>query len=272
MLGTTPSFQEISDQYFSNFWTIQGLASLGFFLFNWALSWNHATPWHEMTWSHWRTQTIPAFLWSCLSAGGVFLLFLATTPFQYFGSGWSWTEAPWSALNWLTRSAALIGMALGEEWVFRKVLFEDLRRLLRTRLHHFSADRLAILITALLWTGTRTWHQSLGISQTVSLLFLGIWLASRVWQGRSYLEGAAILGAFAWIFQAFFSLPLMGHEFSGIWIFKFPSTSGPWSPWPRWISGGAGGPLSSVLLQLFLLGAIIKIHWKAMASWLRSSP
>jgi hypothetical protein len=60
-----------------------------------------------------------------------------------------------------------------------------------------------------------------------------------------------MLGGAAMVFQVLFSLPVLGHEFTGFWIIKYRSDH-----LLHFVSGGAGGPLSSSVIQL------------ALASWL----
>ena len=74
-----------------------------------------------------------------------------------------------------------------------------------------------------------------------------------------------MLAASALVFQGFFSLPLLGQEQTGLWLLKFsPASSPSSSAFPelmRFVSGCAGGPAASGILQLFLLTALARILW-----------
>jgi hypothetical protein len=168
----------------------------------------------------------------------------------------SWEEGFWPLLSCISRAIAWLAWAFAEEWVFRKVLLEKLR----TR---YSAW-ISILIVTALWTLTRSWHQGLGLNQTITLILLGMALGLSVCQGRSYLTGAAILGTSTLIFQVLFSLPVLGQDFTGIWIIKFRAEN-----LLQLVSGGPGGPLSSAFLQL-ALASWIAFNWKIV--WTPKSP
>jgi hypothetical protein len=264
MLDSTPGVQEIADQYFANYWTIQGWGSLAFFLLSWGLSISNPTPWNEMNGKFWKAQVAPNFLRAAAGATLFILTLMAFTPFQYLGPGFSWTDGPWGVLNWASRSIAWWGWALGDELVFRKLLLPRLRDLFRSH-----AETLAIVITTALWVLTRSLHQPLGWSQTLTLTLLGLILGLRVTRGRHYLGGAALLAGSTWVFQALFSLPLLGQEYPGIWMIKFSSAWADSHPWLRLLSGGAGGPGASALLQLFLLGVLVRILWTTPRGSLR---
>lgn len=263
MLDSNPGVQEIADQYFASFWTIQGWASLGFFLLLWGFSVVNPTGWSEMTASVWKSEVLPTFLKSAAAAAAFLTLLMVVSPFLNLGPGFSWTDAPWTALGWLARSTAWIGWALGDELVFRKLLLSRVRKLLR-HLHprgHSISDILAVALVTAIGVFTRAWRQHLGWSQTLTLTLLGLVLGLRVIKGRSYLTGAALVAGFAWVFQSLFGLPLLGHDGIGIWIIKFPSSIDDSLSWLRLLSGGAGGPASSALLQLFLAGTVLRFLW-----------
>ncbi|MBU6376117.1 MAG: hypothetical protein KGQ59_08990 [Bdellovibrionales bacterium] len=272
MLSSSPSVQEIADQYFVNFWTIQGWGSLSFFLLTWGLSMSNPVPWLEMTRSFWISNVLPAFLKATVASAAFICALIFVAPSQYLGPGFSWTDAPWTVFNWLLRSFAWWGWALGDELVFRKLLLSRLIRIGHSSSFSLSLSKysgwIAVAIVTALWVITRTWNQDLGLSQTLTLVLLGLLLGARVLDGRHYLVGAAFLAAAAWVFQSLFSLPLFGHEFPGIWIVKFSSVVGE-SLWPRLLSGGAGGPLASALLQLFLLLSVVRILWTTHRESLR---
>jgi len=256
VMDATPRFNEIADLYFTNYWTIQGWAAGLFLLVNAGLTVGRAASWPEFHWSNIKIKVLPLVLRTGIAALGWVLLMLWVTPAQFLGPGFSWEEGFWPLLSCISRAIAWLAWAFAEEWVFRKVLLEKLR----TR---YSAW-ISILIVTALWTLTRSWHQGLGLNQTITLILLGMALGLSVCQGRSYLTGAAILGTSTLIFQVLFSLPVLGQDFTGIWIIKFRAEN-----LLQLVSGGPGGPLSSAFLQL-ALASWIAFNWKIV--WTPKSP
>ena len=53
-------------------------------------------------------------------------------------------------------------------------------------------------------------------------------------------------------FQPLSSLPLFGSDFQGLLLIRYESGLSGEPDWFRWVTGGAGGPLSSVSLQMLL--------------------
>lgn len=255
MISSSPKFNEIADLYFTNSWTVQGWAAGLFLLLNIGLTVGRPAQWLEFNRNHLKTKILPMVL---RTAAGALIWVLLThwlTPSQFLGPGFSWEEGLWATLIFVSRTVAWIGWACGEEWIFRKVLLERARS-------HFAKHRLgdwaAIGITTALWVLTRCWGYHLGVNQTLTLVLLGTILGLRASRGGSYLEGAAIVGVAAAIFQVLFSIPVLGQDFTGAWIIKYRS-----GELLQLVSGGAGGPLSSAAIQLALIGWILfKLDWK----------
>lgn len=250
MMGSRPQFNEIADLYFTNYWTIQGWAALLFLLVNIGLSVGRSTSWPEFHWPHLRGRTLPLVGKTLLACGLWILVTSWLTPSQFLGPGSSWEEGFWPLLSYFSRAVAWMGWAVSEEFVFRKVLLERMRR-------HFK-DAAAIAAVTLLWILTRSWHQNLGVNQTLTLVLVGTALGLAACRGHSYLNGAAILGTAAMFFQVLFSLPVLGQDFTGVWIIKYRAED-----LLQLVSGGPGGPLSSSFVQLALASWIIfKLDWK----------
>lgn len=265
MIDSKPGIQEIADQYSLNFWTIQGLGSFSYFLLCWGLSISRPLPWPELNISLWRMDLFPTLIRAVIAAVLFVMLLMLLSPFESLGPGLSWSVAPWGVLNWATRSLAWFGWALGDELVFRKFLLDHLRIGFQKStgpkiLRRFS-EEFALGSSTVLWILTRSWHEPLGWTQTSTLFLLGLILGSQVLRGRHYLVGAAWLAGSSWTFQCLFSLPLLGHDHTGLWLIRFSSPeTGSFSGF-RLIHGGAGGPGASLLLQFILFVLLLKILW-----------
>jgi hypothetical protein len=251
MMDSAPKFTEIADLYFNNYWTVQGWAGLLFFLFNFGLTVGRQAHWPELSARNWRGTLLPTLIKTILGSVLWVLLTLWLTPSQFLGPGFSFEEGLWSALNCVIRALAWLGWAVGEEWVFRKVALERLKKILAASLGPRATEWATVLGITFLWVLTRSWHQQLGLNQTLTLSLVGLALGFYSFRGGSYLNGAAILGGATLSFQVLFSLPVLGHEFTGFWIIKYRS-----SDLLHFVSGGAGGPLSSAILQLGLVSWI----------------
>jgi hypothetical protein len=182
MLDGAPPFHEISDQYFAQYLTFQGVAGLLAFLLGWGLSASRPSAWAPFSVARWRTDFWLPFSRGALLAASFLVLLLVLAPFQYLGSGLSWADAPWDFLNTVARSIACVGWALGDEWVFRHLLLERARRF-SFRFAEFGA----VALTTGLWVLTRSWGQHLGWSQITTLALLGSFLALRVIRGASHI-------------------------------------------------------------------------------------
>ncbi|MFN7684264.1 MAG: type II CAAX prenyl endopeptidase Rce1 family protein [Oligoflexia bacterium] len=252
MGGTTPRFNEIADLYFNNYWTVQGWAALLFFLFNFGLIVGRQAHWPELSRRNLLNRFFPLVLKTVMASVVWVMLTLWLTPSQFLGSGFPVEESFWSGFNCLVRGVAWLGWAVGEEWVFRKALLERVQKAIPQRF-------LAILIVTALWVLTRSWHQHLGMNQTLTLILAGLALGLHASHGGSYLQGAALLGGTTLAFQVLFSLPVLGHEFTGFWIIKYRSDSLPSlsNHLLHLVSGGAGGPFSSSVLQLGMIGWLV---------------
>ncbi len=247
MMDASPRFNEIADLYFNNYWTVQGWAALLFYLFNFGLTVGRQAHWPELSQRNLVHRALPQLMKASVASAAWVLLTFWITPSQFLGPGFSFEGGVWAAFSCLLRAGAWVGWAVGEEWVFRKVLLDRAKRLFAGR----GGDLAAIATVTALWILTRSWHQHLGINQTLTLILAGLALGLHAVRGGSYLAGAAMLGGAAMVFQVIFSLPVLGHEFTGFWIIKYRSDH-----LLHFVSGGAGGPLSSSVIQL------------ALASWL----
>jgi hypothetical protein len=258
MKDTAPKFNEIADLYFNNHWTIQGLAILLFYLFNFGLTVGRQAHWPELGARNLKQILLPFLLKTVGASIFWVLLTLWLTPSQFLGPGFSFEEGLWSAFNCLIRAVAWLGWAVGEEWVFRKVLLEKAKIWFGRHEKRIGGPLVvgvaSILAVTLLWILTRSWHQQLGLNQTLTLFLAGTALGLNVIRGGSYLKGAVLLGGATLSFQTLFSLPVLGHDFTGFWIIKYHSDH-----LLHLVSGGAGGPLSSSILQL------------AIASWIAAN-
>jgi hypothetical protein len=80
---------------------------------------------------------------------------------------------------------------------------------------------------------------------------------------RSISEGEFARGAGVWagllvVFHPLVSLPVFGNDVQGVVLIKYQESAESVSEAFRMLTGGAGGPLSSVALQVFFLAEVIQ--------------
>jgi uncharacterized membrane protein YhaH (DUF805 family) len=94
----------------------------------------------------------------------------------------------------------------------------------------------------------------LGWMHLLTLFLLSITLSVRQLNDRNFTRGAGFWCGLLVLFQPVFSLPLLGNDFSGIFLVKYqaPSTA------LRLFSGGEGGPLAGFAFQFLLLIEILR--------------
>jgi hypothetical protein len=88
----------------------------------------------------------------------------------------------------------------------------------------------------------------------LTVFLLSITLSVRQLNDRSFTRGAGFWCGLLVIFQPVFSLPLLGNDFSGVFLVKYqaPTTA------LRLFSGGEGGPLAGFAFQFLLLIEILR--------------
>jgi hypothetical protein len=236
--GHPATFEEINDAFSNNEITFIGL-SAGCFLFllkSLAPLIEASTSETELKFSFRdiRDEYFPGFLQGALLALSIVAGLLLTGCVRYVGFFVQIEDAGLAVLGIVLRVIALIAIGLCEEYLFRRVS---------------RTVPVQIGILALLFSVVKLAQFDLSWMHFATLFLLSTALSARRSQEKSFLPGAGFFSALLIVFHPLLSLPILGSDFSGIFLLKYQ----PQAFVPAAISGGAGGPLSSLALQAILL-------------------
>lgn len=266
-ISPTARFQDISDAFSSNEVSLMGLSSLLFVgLLYWLNPITNTSLTHLFTRDRIEKKFLPGFVRGAIFAGGIVFFFLLTGIYKYLGYFIQFDEAPLELANVVLRMSALGVLAYCEGYIFH----HKISQALKGRMPDLS---LAIL-TALLYSGIKILQFDLGLMQLVSLYLISICLFYRSSNKDLSFEGQFARGAGFWaailiVLHPVLSLPIFGNDFSGLLLVRYDSTffehhlgitagmAGLTQEQlillVRFLSGGAGGPLSSFTFQLVLI-------------------
>lgn len=258
--GVKPKLSELSDAFSSTEIFIVGIGSLLF----------------TLTLRHWKAGAVPpndgffspkqlgALLIPGFFRGGILatelvIVFLFVGVYRYIGILFGIDEAPLVLLGFLIRVIGLTLMAYCEEYLFRE-------RLLRNLEAHLPAPIAAIAVS-LAYCGIKAIQFDPGILQSATLFLLSLSLCARTKTHGGFTFGAGFWTGLLVVFHALLGLPVLGVEYSGILLIEhewlrntsnpsfFIAVLDPQSA--RFFIGGAGGPLSSLILQMWFCAQIL---------------
>jgi hypothetical protein len=258
-------FQEIVDTSSSNQVIFVGLASLAFLIFltqiNPVLIVSRSEVWSA---HQFEELFYPAFLRGAILSATMVLLFLGLGYYRYVGF-FIQSDTPLLAiLTLFARFLAVLSMVYAEEFVFRKKFLS----LLKNHMHPLQV----IGITALLFTLAKAFQFHLGWAHLFTLSLLGCALGLRAYISNEFGTGAGLLAGFLVATYCLFSIPILGNESQGLLLLKYQIRFDIESPAIRLFTGGSGGLLSSVALQLVLMGDIGIHFFKNKKMILSSAP
>lgn len=253
-LNFSPRYQDISEVFSSNEVTVMSLAALIFIIMLFLLR-----PLTSITFNQVVNRTfiekdfLPGFLQGAALATGLVLLFLLLDTHKNLGYLISFQDAPLELLNILFRIFALLVLAYAEEYLFRQKLITAFSESSKK----FSPVATATIVT-LFYLCVKMIQFDLSILHLINLALLSFTLSLRSLNG-SFARGAGLWAGMLTIFHPILSLPIFGNDFSGVLLVKY-QTINSLSPdtLRRLLTGGAGGPLSSLTLQLILLADILR--------------
>jgi hypothetical protein len=253
--GKHPRFEDISESFGANELTIMGLGALLFVLILHAFYPLTSTTRAEVfTPARLEKYFVPGFAHGATLAAGVTLAFVLSGHYRYLGSFIQFDEAPLAGLTVLVRILALGVFAYCEEYVFR----HKISRYIMSQLGHGrDPSRTATLpvrlatagVVATLYCGVKLLQFDLGVMQLATLFLISLALSMRAFADGDFARGAGFWAAMLIVFQPLLSLPALGGDFAGIVLIKYQGSS---PEVARVLTGGAGGPLSSLALQLLL--------------------
>lgn len=181
------------------------------------------------------------------------VVFLILGTYRYLGFFIHYEGAPLALLALIMRLGFLLALIYCDEYFFREQLlgrFVNSNRVSTTT---------AVILTSLLFVLLRAIQFDLGWMHAMTLFLLGIQLARFRIEHQSFVQGAGWMSGLLVIIHVFFGLPIYGVEFPGVLLLKYaePLNS---SRIDILLTGGGGGPLSSILLQVYLIGTML---WQA---------
>jgi membrane protease YdiL (CAAX protease family) len=243
-------FQDISDAYGSNEIVLIGFSALGYILFLIGLNPLIATSAEEVVSAERMDSRFgPGFVRGAVVAVAVTLAFLLSGLYRYLGFFVQFVEAPMAIGAILLRVLALGIMVYCEEFIFRHKILNALRR--------DMPELAAALITALLYSTVKAVQFDIGWMHMITLFLVSMTLAIRAISDGDFTRGAGYWAGMLIVFHPLLSLPIFGNDFQGILLVKYRpdlsnfASSG--TTTARILTGGFGGPLSSIALQLLLL-------------------
>lgn len=181
-----------------------------------------------------RSEYLPEFLQGALLASSIVAAFLFMGCFRFVGFFVQIEDTPLAIVGIVLRVLALVAIGFCEEYLFRLAATTAWTR---------------VFLFSVLYCVVKLAQFNLSWMHLITLFLLSTTLAARRLRERSFLAGAGFWSAVLIIFHPVFSLPILGSDFSGIFLLKYQ----PLKLVPAAISGGAGGPLSSLGLQAILL-------------------
>jgi hypothetical protein len=253
--GESPQvkFEEISEAFAANEITLMGLCAFFFVLFIRSFNPLTSTSTVEIvTPERLERRFLPGFLHGSVLASGMVLAFLLSGLHRYIGLFFQFEDSFLSFLSITVRLVAIVLLVYCEEFIFRHKIVRHLRG---KREPTLGSDLGVALIAGLLFCAIKQMQFDLGWMQTFTLLLLSLSVALRTFIDGDFGRGAGFLTALLLVFHPLLSLPIFGDDFSGVILIKPQAEM---EQLTRVFTGGIGGPLSSLALQLLLVLDILK--------------
>ncbi len=205
-----------------------------------------------------ETQLYPAFLRGAVVACLFVFVGLVCGYYRYVGFFVQSDSPALAAFGLLFRAISILLMVYIDEFVFRGRFMTHLR-------DHAHPIR-TVLLGALFYALSKQMLFHLGFAHLLTLGLLGTALSLRAYLHRGFAEGAGLLAGFLIIAHCAFSLPIFGNEAQGIILLRYDIQLDIDAPTIRFLTGGLGGPLSSVAFQAILLFDILLNAFRAKKS------
>ena len=244
--GHPATFEEINEAFGNNEIPFIGLSAACFVLLLKGLSplIDKSTPQGSplsVSFSEIRARYLPGFFQGTMLALGIVGAFLFMGCLRYVGFFVQIEDAGLAVLGIVFRIGALLAMGFCEEYLFRFATPSNELGL--------PAITARAGIFALLYCVVKLAQFDLSWMHFATLFLFSLALTARRVREGSFLSGAGFWSAVLIVFHPIFSLPILGSDFSGIFLLKYQ----PQALVPAAISGGAGGPLASLAFQAVLL-------------------
>lgn len=245
-------FQDISDVFGSNEVVLMGMAAFLFVgLLHWANPFSPSRLTDVLNRFTIEKNFLPGFVQGTIFAGAMTLAFLLTGAYRYLGSFIQFSDAPLELANVAFRMFALASLTFCEEYLFRErmVRYAD----------EFMPHSITALLVSVLYCGIKLFQFDLGLAHLCTLFLISISLSYRARKEGTFARGAGFWAGILILFHPILSLPVFGNDFTGVLLLKSQIPNAGWEtqesgfPLARFLTGGAGGPLSSVAFQLLLI-------------------
>jgi hypothetical protein len=246
-------FQDINDAFSSNEVSLMGFSATLFVFLYYQFRLMSSFQLNELINQEKIDKSfVPEFAKGALIIGGLVLLFILFGAYRYLGYYIQFDEAPLEIANVLLRMITLVGFAYCETFIFYD-------RIQKKLLGHIP-NLLAANLIAMTYCGIKLLQFDIGWMQSLTLYLLSLSLYFRSHYYKNFARSAGFLAAVLVISHPILSLPIFGNLFSGMFIVKYQTQA--WvrelvwgDPYfiQRLLTGGVGGPFSSLAFQLVLL-------------------
>lgn len=248
--GRSASFEEINEAFSNHQIIFAGASSALFLIFMRGIAPLLGREQElNFSWREMRTDYLPAFFQGFVLATSMVAAFLLLGTYRFVGFFVQIEDSFLAVLGIAARMGALLAIALCEESIFRSDKMST------------PFNPIRILLIAVIYCVVKLAQFDLSWMHFATLFLFSVSLSVRRMTERSFLGCAGFWSALLIAFQPVFSLPVFGSDFSGLIMLKYqyqPMLGRLASHLNPMISGGAGGPLSSIGLQLILLIEIVR--------------
>lgn len=266
--GRVTRFEDVSDAAAATELTVMGICALLFVVAIRAMNPLTRTSTREIIDPERLERAfVPGFAQGAVVATGVVLALLLSGVHRYLGFFVQFEGTAVALLTITLRISALLSLVYCEEFIFRRKVqprlldwmqgIPGLRRLDRsTRRGRLLQDLIIASATAALFCAVKLVQFDLGFMHLLTLFILSTALGVRALETGDFVRGAGYWAAILVVFHPLLSLPVLGSDFSGLILIKYSAGTAGLpdfdSDTMRFLSGGAGGPLSGFALQLIL--------------------
>lgn len=198
-------------------------------------------------WQGLRRQFSPGLLQGFAIGLGLTLAFSLSGLYQ-LQSGWpAQGEGLGGMLSLGIRATAILLMVYCEELFFRKILLERFARL--------EGSLLPVICVALGYCALKEVQFELAWMQRLTLLLLSFSLTFAALHRKDWLRGTGVYAGFLLLTHLGFGLPIFASEGGGVFILQY---TGGADRLAVALTGGLGGPLSSLATQALLFAALLR--------------
>jgi hypothetical protein len=254
--GHAVRFDEISDTLASHELNLFGVYAISLIVLIYSLNpLNSFRPAEFLNWTRARRRMWPGFVHGGMLAMGLTAAFLLSGAHRYLGFFIQLEDVSVAIAAVITRTVSLLALVYAEEFIFRDRILNHLKTT-------GCSTRLIALLLSIFYCLIKMMQFDLGAMQLLTLFLLSISLTFRAMHEGDFLPGAGFWGAILLVFHPLLSLPVFGSDFSGLFFLKYQVEGADLSPTYldtiRFVTGGAGGPLSSLALQAILAFDLVR--------------